>query len=86
MVFDRPWKNWKVITAFPTGEEIPAETLEWLMNYARENATPLLFYSHMKVNDTFGSVKRTGYGPPAFVHEVKTQIDPTVDILSLAGQ
>ena len=86
ILFDRPWKQWKVIMAFPTGEKVPADTLEWLMQYAREHSIPLLFYTNLKENGKFKNIKRTGYGPPAFVHEAKTQIDPVVDVFSLPGK
>jgi hypothetical protein len=82
-MFDRPWNQWDVIKAFPIGEEVPAQTLEWLMDYARTHAIPLIYHSNLMKNGRYTGVQRVGYGPPAFVHAVKTSIDPDTDVFRL---
>jgi len=73
VMLDRLWHGRKVIRAVPTGEKIPAETLEWLMALAREKALPLLYSEHTFRNGRFVSKKKLGYGPPSFIKAVKTE-------------
>lgn len=76
VLFDRPWKQWKVIAAFPCGPRIPRETLERLMACAREHHIPLLFHEHVMVNGEYTDLKRTGYGPPAFAQAARDHVGP----------
>lgn len=73
VMFDRHWHGRKVIRAVPTGEKIPAETLEWLMALAREKGLPLLFSEHQFKDGKFAGKKKIGYGPPSFIKAVKTE-------------
>lgn len=65
-----PWEGELVISAIPVGEEIPAQTLGWLMAYAREHQRPMLYYQRVAGDGGFSGVKRLGYGPPAFREKV----------------
>ncbi|HET6565540.1 MAG TPA: hypothetical protein VFG52_09030 [Xanthomonadales bacterium] len=65
-----PWEGELVISAIPVGAEVPAQTLEWLMAYAREHQRPLLYYQRIAKDGGFKGVKRLGYGPPAFREKV----------------
>jgi hypothetical protein len=73
VMFDRLWHGRKVIRAVPTGEKIPAATLEWLMALAREQNLPLLFSEHEFENGRFMRKKKIGYGPPSFINAVKME-------------
>lgn len=75
VMYDRKWNGRDVIRAVPTGEKIPAETLEWLMSLSRKLNLPLLFSEHTFENGRLKSKKRLGYGPPSFIHAVKTEPD-----------
>jgi hypothetical protein len=76
ILLDRPWHNRKVMRAVPTGEKIPADTLEWLMAYSREHSLPLLFCEYINRNGRFIGEKNLGYGPPSFVRAVETEVEP----------
>ena len=73
--FERKWRGNQTITAIPVGAKIPQETLDWLMAYAREQQIPLIFLENFVKEGRFSGWKKTGYGPPAFVEEVKTSIN-----------
>ena len=76
VLMDRKWHNKPVIWAVPTGKTIPAETLESLKALARERSIPLLFNEYMFENDVYVGKKKTGYGPPAFILAVETEVGP----------
>ena len=76
IVLFREWKGRDVISAVPVGKKIPGDTLEWLMAFAREQSLPLLLKEYLFKNDKFVGTKRTGYGPPSFIHAVETEIRP----------
>jgi len=82
VILDRKWHGWNVIRAIPTGEKIPADTLEWLMAFSRELSMPLLFNEYISKNDRFMGIKKIGYGPPSFIRAVETAIEPE-DIMML---
>jgi len=66
----------QVIHAAPTGKEIPADTLEWLMVYAREQSLPLTIVERIVEDGKYVGIKRVGYGPPSFIKAVQTQLGP----------
>jgi hypothetical protein len=70
------WRGRLIIKATPAGETIPDETLDWLMAFARERSLPLVFSEHLFEDGKYFGLKRTGYGPPSFIHYVETQIMP----------
>jgi len=76
VMLDRRWKGIKVITAVPTGEEIPPKTLEWLRAFAIRTSTPLIFAQNPIREGKFAATTKTGFGPPAFVKAVKEAIGP----------
>lgn len=76
VALDRKWHGRKVITAFPTGERIPEDTLEWLMAYSRQHSIPLLFCENLLQEGKYTGKKSLGYGPPSFIHAVKTELEP----------
>ncbi len=61
-----PWHGHQVICAIPAGQRIPQRTLDWLKQYAQDNARPLIFYERLVVEGEFSGLKRFGYGPPQF--------------------
>jgi len=76
IVLGQKWKGKEIISATPTGEEIPTETMDWLMAYARANSMPLLFSKYVMQNGKLKATKYLGYGPPWFVQAVKSEILP----------
>ena len=80
VLFDRKWHDRDVIWAIPTGSKIPDDTLEWLMALSREKFLPLLFCEFLFEEGKYLGSKHIGYGPPAFVNAVRTEIGPE-DIL-----
>ena len=76
VMLDRRWKGIKVITAVPTGEVIPDDTLKWLRSYARKKTIPLIFSTNPVADGKFEKSVKTGFGPPAFVEAVKKSIGP----------
>lgn len=76
VVFNRYWGRWPIVVAIPVGPEIPADTLEWLKAYARDNGVPLLFDQRVMQDGKYVGIKELGYGPPAFVEAVRDGIGP----------
>jgi hypothetical protein len=76
VMLDKKWKGKPIIMATPVGEKIPQSTLDWLMEYARQNATPLLLRENLMAGGKFTGYKRMGYGPPWFIHAVENDILP----------
>jgi len=75
VIFDE-WKRRDVISATPTGQKIPPDTLEWLMSFAREESIPLIFSERLMSEGKYVGIKKIGYGPPSFIHAVETHIWP----------
>lgn len=71
VLLDRNWRGWNTIRALPLGEQVPAETMGWLKNHARKTATPLIFCQNKRQGDGYKRLPHQGYGPPAFVNEVR---------------
>jgi hypothetical protein len=77
VLLDRDWMSRKAIRAVPVGKKIPSDTLEWLKAYAREQSLPLLFSEFLfKENGELIGKRKIGYGPPSFIREVETSIEP----------
>jgi hypothetical protein len=74
ILFGRKWHDRDVVTAMPTKKTIPKDTLEWLMAYTRTHLVPLLYYENIFENGKAVARKRFGFGPPSFIHAVKTEI------------
>jgi len=74
ILLNRKWQSSTCTIALPTGTTVPADTLEWLMAYSRENLIPLIFTENILENGQYVSRKLTGYGPPPFVEDVKNMI------------
>jgi hypothetical protein len=71
------WKGEEIITATPTGEEIPTETLDWLMAYARQLSLPLVYFRHVMSGDNKLEAKeQMNYGPLWFMQTVANEILP----------
>lgn len=70
------WKGRQIINATPVGKTIPADTLEWLMAFARESSLPLVFVEFLFKDGKYHSLKKTGYGPPSFIRDVETMVLP----------
>jgi hypothetical protein len=73
---DRTWQDWKVIYAIPAGERVPADSLEWLRNYARDAAIPLIFHERLVVDGEFTGVRKLAFGSQKFAEAVKYAIGP----------
>lgn len=82
VMLDRKWHGREVIRAFPTGEDIPAPTLEWIKGMAVKTGLPLLYEKHEFNDGVFARTKILGFGPPEFVQAVKDTIRPG-DIFTL---
>ena len=76
VLFDRKWREKKVIRAVPTGQKIPENTLEWLRALARELSLPLLYSEHIFEDNVYIGKKKLGYGPAAFIRAVETEVGP----------
>jgi hypothetical protein len=76
VMLDRRWHDRKIITAVPTGRKIPANTLEWLLEFSREQSTPLIFIEFLVEDGKYMGKRKTGYGPPSFIHAVETEVEP----------
>jgi len=63
----RKYKGWKVLIATPTAWKIPDGTLEILMTYAKNQATPLIYIENFHTNGEYAHFSRSGYGPKEFV-------------------
>ncbi len=70
------WRGRHVMRADPVGRKIPSETLEWLMAFASKESIPLMFVELLIEDGKYSGLKTTGYGPPSFVHAVKTMLKP----------
>ena len=70
------WRGRQVMDAVPVGEKIPSETLEWLKAFAIEKSIPLMFSERILENGEYIGVKRIGFGPPSFIHEVQNRLGP----------
>lgn len=68
---DRDWYDWQVLRAFPCGEEVPAETLNWLVEYAKPQQLPVIFYQHRWEGDRYRGISENALGPPAFAEDVR---------------
>lgn len=84
VMLDRDWRGWQTIRAIPVGEAIPAATMEWLQAYAQESRRPLMFSALERDGQGWKRTPQTGFGPPAFVEEVKLSITPS-DIYMAPG-
>jgi len=71
---DKEWQGHKVIMAMPVGEKIPQGTLDWLMNYARDQLVPLLYGENLFEDGEYSGWKQLGFGPPEFARAVKETI------------
>ena len=71
---DTKWKDDEIITATPTGEEIPKETLDWLMAYSRQHSMPLLWCTYVMSGGKLKETKRMSYGPLWFMQTVANEI------------
>lgn len=65
-----PWQGELVISAIPSGAEIPQKTLDWLQDYSRKHQRPLIFYSRVIENGEYKGLKKFGFGPAAFRQKV----------------
>jgi len=82
VLFDRGWNGRKATRAIPTGIKIPQQTLDWLMEFARQTKVPLIYDERLLRDGKIAGVKQRGFGPPAFIEAVKNAIGPS-DIIRL---
>lgn len=75
VVTDHDWNGWKTIRAVVVGESIPPETLDWLKAHAQETRLPLIFRENRKKGGGYEKKPHLGFGPPAFVEQVKTSLN-----------
>jgi len=73
---DEKWNGDEMITATPTGEEIPTKTLDWLMAYARQHSMPLLYLKYVFSEGKLVTTERLSYGPLWFMQAIALEILP----------
>lgn len=73
VVMDRlTWRDQAVIVAIPTGEQIPEDSMKYLMGLSSLTDLNLLTVRFEKHNDKFsGASKLSAYGAPQFVTDMK---------------
>ena len=76
VIFNRQWRRWRIIVAVPAGLQIPADTLDWLKGFAREQGIPLIFHERLMEDGKYAGFRKIGYGPKDFVAAVKLGIGP----------
>jgi hypothetical protein len=81
VAFNKKCLGIDVFVAAPVGDTIPAATLNWLMDFARKQSLPLLYWTNVREGGRFVRQEQSGYGPPAFVEAVKSAGGP-IDIMS----
>jgi hypothetical protein len=81
VAFNKKCLGIDVFVAAPVGDRIPPPTLNWLMDFARRNALPLLYWENIREQGAYVRQEQSGYGPPSFVQAVKSA-GGTVDIMS----
>lgn len=74
---DREFHGWKVLIATPTGWKIPQKTLERLMQYARERATPLIWIENFQRAGKYTHFSRSGFGPKPFMETIARHSEGT---------
>jgi hypothetical protein len=74
VLFDRMWRDWKVIYAIPAGRSVPAEWLEWLRVHAQSEGIPMIFHERLVTDGEFTGYKKLAYGSPAFADAVRYSI------------
>jgi hypothetical protein len=74
VLFDRMWRDWKVIYAIPAGHSVPAEWLEWLRVHAQSMGIPIIFHERLVTDGEFTGYKKLAYGSPAFADAVRYSI------------
>lgn len=72
---DRNWNAWRVIRAFPCGSKVPQEALSWLIDYAKPQQLPIIFYEHQYQDGNYSGMEAKALGPPKFTEAVKRQPD-----------
>jgi hypothetical protein len=65
------WNGRPVDVAVPVGRRIPPRALKWLMDYAKTNLRPLIYFEQPNASKPLGRQQNMiGYGPPAFQQEI----------------
>jgi len=76
VLLDRPWRDWKVIYAIPTGTSVPAASLERLRKHAQSVGRPMIFYERLVSDGEFTGLRKRAYGSAAFADAVRYSIGP----------
>jgi len=76
VLLDRPWRDWKVIYAIPTGTSVPAASLERLRKHAQSVGLPMIFYERLVSDGEFTGLRKRAYGSAAFADAVRYSIGP----------
>ena len=74
VMFKRQWMGREVISAMPTGEKIPEDSLEWLKKHAIETGTPLILLENIFENGEYKGYRQLGFGPSDFRRAVQNQV------------
>ena len=62
---------WDTVTVLPVGPKIPPETLQRLVDYARERAQPIMFLEHEVEDGEYVNTRHLATGSPEFIDEAK---------------
>ena len=71
ILLDRDYYSWKMVRAIPTGERIPEETYNFLLEHAKSKQLPFSFLERELVDGEEVLASDKALGPPAFTQEVK---------------
>ena len=66
--------QWDVVAALPVGPAIPEDTLNRLIEYAKERSQPIIFLEHEVVDGQYVRSKQLCTGPAEFMVEAKNGI------------
>jgi hypothetical protein len=75
VLFDKfKWRDRPVDLAVPVGKRIPPRSLEWLQQFSKRNARPLVYTQQTVENGEFQKEQQLfGYGPAEFQKELLEQ-------------
>ena len=71
ILLDRDWYSWKVVRAVPTGEVVPADTHQYLLDYAKARQLPFSFIERTIIDGQYRERGEKAMGPPKFTAELK---------------
>ena len=70
-IVDRDWQQWKVLRAIPVGANIPPESHEWLLQYAKDRQIPYIYLERRMEGGRQVHLTEQALGPVQFAEDVK---------------